>query len=52
MEERTPLLEKIIKDHLVDLQNKNYKIAKEAGVSEGRIRNETGPQKIHLNLAD
>ena len=35
MEERTPLLEKIIKDHLVDLQNKNYqKIAKEAGVSE------------------
>ena len=31
MEERTPLWKKIIKDHLVDLQNKNYqKIAKEA----------------------
>ena len=39
MEERTPLLEKIIKDHLIDLQNKNYqKIAKEAGVPEDVVK--------------
>lgn len=38
MEERSPLLEKLIRDHLEDLQCKNYaKIAKETGVSSEMV---------------
>jgi RNA polymerase sigma-54 factor len=37
-EERSPLLEKIIRDHLVDLQNKDYeKIAKTLGVEREQV---------------
>jgi len=37
-EERSPLLEKIIRDHLVDLQNKDYeKIAKTLGVERDQV---------------
>jgi RNA polymerase sigma-54 factor len=39
-EERSPLLETIIRDHLKDLQSNDYhKIAKAVGVSESAVRN-------------
>jgi RNA polymerase sigma-54 factor len=38
MEERSPLLEKIIKNHLKDIECKNFsKIAKDTGVSKGLV---------------